>query len=173
MAYTTKPKGPNDFSLIAADGTGTPVTLNITNLNTDFSYSFTGSGSRRNVATMVQSLGTVIGAVEGEVGIPTVSFSVIMSDLSDAAAGSALDFFRKKGFYSSNVSTMGAGNPYTVDLRVTVESTNFTPAGSADDTFTLEDCCLTSWSFNVGSPVITLTFNFEQWGATTGDAATT
>jgi hypothetical protein len=77
---------------------------------------------------------------------------------STSAPGTPTEFLTKLGAYSANVSTLGSGTamPYTVDVRLTIEGTNF--GDTADETFTAEDVrCRISFSESADGYSISVT----------------
>jgi hypothetical protein len=70
----------------------------------------------------------------------------------------------KGGPFSGNTSTV-SGEVYTIDIRLTVEGTDY--GDSADPTITLSDCYCTI-DFSEGDPD-TLSVSFTCYGAISGD----
>lgn len=168
MAVSTRPKNLNNVSVVLKDGTGTPVSLTLFAETGDFSVS--GLKEVLNATTPYESRGKFIGVSHAARQYPSGSMSLIVTELSDASAGAIPDFVFRNGGYASNVSTTGSGTSqvYTIDIQVTIEGTNL--GDTADHTFTLEDCEVTSFDYADGDPC-TMTLAFICYGAVTGDLA--
>lgn len=97
---------------------------------------------------------------------PTGSFSVKLSQFTDATNGTFLDFLRRTGAFSSNVSTLGTGTglPYTIDLDIDIEGTDYGDA--ADHGLLATDVHFNAIGFAEGDPDI-INASFEVWGTIT------
>lgn len=151
-----------DGSLVAKDGTGTPVTLTIPFTTGDFSID--GLNQARRATTVYEARGQLTGLRKGAKSFPTGSFSCQIADYSDATDRTVLDFLNKQNSYSANISTTTAlGDVYTVDFVFTVEGTDL--GDSADHVITLEDCDC-SMGFAEGEPN-SISVSFTCYGAVT------
>lgn len=160
MPASTIIKHFTDGSLTVKDGTGTPVTLAIPFTMGDFSIS--GLNQSLRATNVYETRGVLVGLRKGAKSFPTGSFSCMIADYSDATNQTAIDFLRKTGSYSANISTTAAlGDVYTVDLVFTVEGTDL--GDSADHVITLEDCDC-SIDISEGEPN-TLSVSFTIYGA--------
>lgn len=124
------------------DGTGTPVTLTIGTDRGDLKI--TGLGAKLNAPQVMTRRGRFGSLNRGERVFPQVTFSCFMGNAvgsTTSAPGTPSEFLSKLGAYAANVSTLGANREYTVDIRLTIEGTNF--GDSSDETITCEDCVAT------------------------------
>jgi hypothetical protein len=150
-----------------SDGTGVPVTLTLSYDLGDFSVNF--NGNELNELVKIERRGKFVSAARGARTYPTASFSVVVTSLTGAVApGSAADFLLKQAAYSSNETTLGTGQPYAIDITLTVEGTDFGDSG--DETIVLDDCVLTDLAFSEGEPD-TIAFSVEVLGPITGSLA--
>jgi len=118
-------------SVQGEDGTGTPVTLALAyekgNIKGGPLADFL------NEAIKIVRRGKLISVAHGDRFWPKLSFSAFVGNVvgsSAIAPGTPTEFFTKKGAYSANVSTLGTGRPYAVNVKLTIEGTNF---GDAND----------------------------------------
>lgn len=170
MAVSTQMKNNTGGAILLKDGTGTPVTLNLTCDRGD--YAISGLGPKLNEVVKMERRGKFVTAAYAGRKYPSVSFTCYLTGFTAAAAeGPVSDFVLKRGAYSSNISTLGTGRPYTIDIGYTVEGTEF--GDSADHSFITEDCLLTDWSFGESADGSTITLTFDVLGAITGDLALT
>lgn len=140
-AESTVPKGAASGAITLIDGTSTPVTLSLAYSMGDLQGS--ELSQNLNEVVPVEVMGDFVGLVYGNRRYPSVSFSVSCHNIvgsSSTAPGTPLEFTTGKGAYSSNISTIGVGRPMLVDVKLTIEGTNFGDA--ADETITFEDCYL-------------------------------
>jgi len=141
MAVSTVIKHFTDGTITLEDGTsGTPVTLTVPFSQGDFSIS--GIQESQKAVNVYQSRGTLHTLRKGEKTFITGSFSARLADVSDASAGALLDFIQKTNAYSSNASTLGSGDVYTIKITLTIEGTDL--GDSADHTIVLDDCACTA-----------------------------
>ena len=143
MAVNDKPLTSNDVTVTLRDGTGTPITLTLTN---DVSVSVEGlTGRALNETVQVQRRGKHFGLAHGQRVYPTVTIEYIHNGWAGAtsAPGTPLEFVTFQGLYAANVSTTSGGtrSVKTVDVGIVFEGTDY---GDADGTLTLSDCYLQS-----------------------------
>jgi len=164
MALSSVAKTLYDGSLGVKDGTGTPLTCQVRWSQGDFSAA--GFKHKLNTVANYQSRGVIVSSRYTERETVTGSFSALVSDFSEATAGTLQDLILGVGAYSARVSTID-GDVMAFDMTYTIEATDL---GDSDDcTFTMEDCII-SWDFGEGDPD-TVSFSFECIGAITGDWA--
>lgn len=160
MAASEVIKHLYDGSLKLKDGTGTPVELvvpfSVGDLKAD-----NLKQTQRNTAKY-ETRGVLRSVRHTSRVYPSGSFTAYIADYSDATSQTVIDFLKKQGAYSANVSTLGAtAEVYTLDVVLTVEGTDLGDA--ADHTMTMEDCECT-FSLVEGEPNA-ITVNFEVLGA--------
>jgi len=137
MAASTVIKHLYDGLIALLDGTGTPVQLTVPFSMGDLSIKGLAQTQREVIA--YESRGVLNSVRHTKRTYPTGSFSYMIADYSDATNNTVIDFIRKAGSYNANTSTLGtASDVYTIDIKLTVEGTNF--GDSSDHTITLEDC---------------------------------
>ncbi len=147
MAYSTIPKVRRDGVLTLKDGTGTPVELEISYEEGNFTFDVA-----KEDQTVIRDRGTISTVRKGDEQPITGSFNAYMRQFTDnSEAGSILDFINKTGHYNSNVST-GSGVPfiehYCIDIVYKVEATSLE---TLDHSATLSKCICTV-SFAEGDP---------------------
>lgn len=147
MAYSTIPKVRRDGVLTLKDGTGTPVELEISYEEGNFTFDVA-----KEDQTVIRDRGTISTIRKGDEQPITGSFNAFMRQFTDnSEAGSILDFINKTGHYNTNVST-GSGVPfvehYCIDIVYKVEATSLE---TLDHTATLSKCICTV-SFAEGDP---------------------
>ena len=159
MAIDSVVRHDCDGTIQLLDGTGTPVTLDVPFSQGDFSLSGLSKEQREVVA--YQSRGTLHSIRLGDKTFPTVSFSAMLSNLTDATLTTALDFLRKAGSYSSNATqSTNSAEVFTVGMKLTIEGTDH--GASKDDVITLTNVACT---FDVGEGrPNTLTVNGTVYG---------
>lgn len=166
LAFTT-----NSASVTFRDGTGTPITLTLTN---DTTVTVDGlAGRALNEIVQVQRRGKHYALAHGQRVYPTVTIEFIHNGLKGAtsAPGTPLEFATFQGIYSSNVSTVATGTRgvKTIDILLSLEATDY--GGAADGSMILEDCYLQSHTpYSDGEPS-TYSMTFVVTGAITGDLA--
>ena len=164
MSASSVVKNFSDGSLTILDGS--TLTFVIPFDNGDFSAD--GLKYKRRETVAYQHRGVTSSIRHTSVTYPTFSFTCSMSTLTSATQTSISDAILKNGAWAAAVSTLGAtADVYTVDLKITVEGTNFGDAG--DPTTTFEDCEL-SFSFAEGDPN-TFSISGTCYGAVVGDLA--
>jgi hypothetical protein len=164
MPASVIPKHFTDGSVTFKDGTGTPVTLSVPFTMGDCSISGLAQDALGRATNAYETRGVLVGLRRGAREYPTFSMSLMVPDVSDGSNVTPLDFIRKKGAYTSNVSTTTAlGDVYTIDIVLTIEGTDLGDA--ADHTFTLEDVDCRA-DFAEGEPN-TLTINGTIYGTIT------
>lgn len=160
MAVSSYAKTNTMGAIGLADGTGTPVTLSLPYDRGDFSLS--GLSHVLNEPVAIERRGKFVSLAHGARRYPQVSFSCIVTSLTQSTGtGTAADFLLQREAYSANVSTLGTGHPYTVDVTLTIEGTDF--GDSADEVITCTDVYITDCSFAEGEPN-TLTFTGTVYG---------
>ena len=130
-------------SMQLIDGTGSPVTLSL--LYDRGNIKCTNWSQTLNELVKMVRRGRFVSAAHGERMFPVLSFSCFTGNLvgsSGTAPGTPWEFLTKKGAYSANISTLGANRLYCVDVKLTIEGTNY--GDTADETVTFEDCYVTS-----------------------------
>jgi hypothetical protein len=141
-APSTAPKNFARGVLLLSDGTGTPVTLVIPMAQGDFTL---GPISQYLNEPVIYTARTrIIGLGWGAPAQPAISLTAMVGNLvgsSNTAPGTVLEFITGKGAYAANISTLGANRPMTVDLRMTIEGTDF--GDTADETIDCEDVQMT------------------------------
>lgn len=168
MARSTFIKHYEDVSLKLADGTGTPIELTLLLDTGDISLSGLVDKLRETVA--YERKGALQTVRKAARVYPTGSFTCQVSEFSETATGTVLDFlFRTTGTpFAAAVSTLGANaQVFTLDMTITQEGTDFGDA--ADGTLTLADVDFTV-DYSAGEPN-TITLNFTVYGAISGDLA--
>jgi len=143
MAVNDKPLTLNDVTVTLSDGTGTPVTLTLTN---DTSVSVEGlTGRALNEVVSVQRRGKHFGLAHGQRVYPTVTIEYIHNGWvgATAAPGTPIEFVTFQGLYAANVSTTTGGtrSVKTVSVRIATEGTDY---GDTDGELIMEDCYLQS-----------------------------
>lgn len=134
-------KNADQGTIQLIDGTGTPVTLT---LSTDQgNLKATAFAATLNAIVVMERRGKFGSLNRGVRAFPQLTLTTFMGNFvgsTTSAPGTPMEFLTKKGAYSANVSTLGASREYTVDVKLTVEGTNF--GDTADETCTWEDCVL-------------------------------
>lgn len=165
----------SDFAKLDTHGTiklidGTPITPVELTLSYDMGdLSLSGFSKVLNELVKVERRGKFVSAGYGNRKYPQLTFTNLLMALTSAAApGTAREFLEQQGAYSANISTLGAGKPYTVHVEVTIEGSDF--GDSADHVFQADDCHLSDVGLSEGQPS-TLSFSLEVLGAISGDIA--
>ena len=134
-------------SIVLNDGTGTPLTLTVRFDSADLSLS--GLGALREVVTY-QSRGKTLNIRKGAPSYPSISFSCMVADLTEATGGTVLDWVAKRAPFTARVSTSTTiGDVDTSDITITFEGTDY--GDGADQTITCEDVHFTA-DFAQGEP---------------------
>jgi len=140
-----------DCSLVASDGTGTPVTATLALFNGELSLS--GIAQNGQQVTVIESQGSVVGARRGARSIPTLTVGAYLSTPNDALRSLVL------GETGSTTSTTAAiGDAFTVDLALGLNITGETR------TITLKDCVCVNCEISIGDPS-TASLEFKCLGA--------
>jgi len=151
-----------DGTISLKDGTGTPVVFTSAFSQGDFTAS--GLEPDQRAATAYEARGVLKSIRLGARSYPTGSFSVMMTDVSDAGDDTLVDFVLKQNGYSGNISTTAAaGDAYTVTITLTIEGTDHGDA--ADHAIELADCRCTV-DVAEGEPN-TVTVSFTCYGSVT------
>ncbi len=161
MAYSTIPKVRRDGIITLKDGSGGPVTLEVSYEEGNFTFDQT-----KEDQTVIRDRGTIVTVRKGDEQPITGSFNAYMRQFTDLSeTGSILDFINKTGNYSGNVST-GSGVPFTehyaIDIEYKVEATSLE---SLDHSATLSKCVCTV-SFAEGDPS-SFSISFTCYGGVT------
>ena len=125
MAYSVVPKMRRDGKITLKDGTGSPVTLEVSFEAGDYNFTPTKSAE-----VVIRDRHAITNVRRGdEEPSATGSFTLYMREFTDSAqAGSVLDFVNKTGSYASNISTGATGTPrieeYCIDIEYTAEGTD-------------------------------------------------
>tara|TARA_R110000824_G_C14806383_1_gene635048 strand:+ start:73 stop:582 length:510 start_codon:yes stop_codon:yes gene_type:complete len=142
MAHSTVVKNFRDGSLLIEDGTGTPLAFTVIYEAGDFSISGLVQGQKET--TVYLDRGDLGSLRHTNQTFPSGSFSMHMTDLSDASYGTALDLMLQRNKYAPGsgtpgVSTLGANSEvYTVKLTLTIEGSDH--GDDSDHTIVLDDC---------------------------------
>lgn len=140
----------------------TPVTLTVAFSVGDLTIKGLAQTLREVIA--YESRGTLASVRHTKRTFPTGSFSYMLADYSDSTNNTVIDFIRKLASYSGNTSTLGTtSDVYTIDIRLTVEGTNF--GDGSDHVILLEDCHCTI-DLDEGEPNKG-TISFTCYGAVT------
>ena len=161
MAASTVVKHLFDGSIVVNDGTGSPVTLAVPFTQGDLALDNLMQGGRGVQA--YQTRGVFHSLRLTGVEFPTLNFSAMLADLSDATDGTLVDFVLKQNSYSGNISTLAGSDTYCVDVVLTIEGTDVGDA--ADHTITLTDVHFTM-AIAEGEPD-TVTLSGTVYGSTT------
>jgi len=167
MALSNFVKNFGNGTIVASDGTGTPVTMTLAFDNGDLSLNNVKKILRETVAYERKGLLKTVSL--GNRIYPTISFTLQMAQFTDASASVFNDFCFFQNKYVANITTLNDNDQeYAIKLQFTAEGTNF--GDSADHTFTADDCVPILDSFSEGDPN-TFSFSFTVYGAITGDIA--
>lgn len=142
-APSGQPKNFNKGVMRLSDGTGTPVTLTVP--LEQGNYKIGPLKRKLNEAVKYETRGVFRGLGYGKRIYPSLTFSALLGNLigsSASAPGSLLEMLVGLGAYSANVSTLGANRDMTLDVRLTVEGTDW--GDTADETIDAEDCLCTA-----------------------------
>jgi hypothetical protein len=162
MAYSVVPKMRRDSKITLKDGTGTPVTLEISFEEGNFQFTPT-----KPEQVVIRDRHAISNIRRGnEEATASGSFTIYLREFTDSAqAGSAIDFVNKTGFYASNVSTGATGTPrieeYCIDIEFEVEGTD--NGDDADHVATLTKC-ICDLAITEGDPS-TIQISFVSYGA--------
>lgn len=168
MALSTVVK--NSFtsgSIIVSDGTGTPLTVTVQFDQADFAVS--GLKDKLKDVTAYQTRGTLHSVRYAARSFPTLSFSFMVSEFSEASAGTLIDMITGKSStpFAARVSTLGAtADVMTFDVKLTVEASDF-ESGTSDLSLICEDVFL-EFDFSEGDPD-TISVSGTIYGNVTGN----
>lgn len=142
-AESSQIKLASDGAVTLLDGTGTPVTLALQYSDGDLSAS--NLSDKLNEVVPIAPRGRFKSLGSGARRYPEISLTLYSANIvgsTASAPGAPLEFLAGIGAYSANVSTLGTGRRMTVDVKLTVEGTDY--GDTADETITFEDCHLTA-----------------------------
>ena len=123
-------------TLVVKDGTGTPLSVTMRFDNADLTISGIQQALKETKA--YQSRGKFVSLRKGPRAPLTGSFSLMLTDLSEASSGTFLDMVIGKGAFSSRVTTGRiGGDVVTFDMVWTVEGTTY--GDGSDQTVELQD----------------------------------
>jgi hypothetical protein len=165
MALSNYVKNDVQGSITLKDGTGTPVTMDV-----DFDLgdvSLSGLSEKLNESVNIERRGKLKDVGYGARTYPSLSFSILVAQFTDASADVVTDFLLRQGKFSGNISTLGAGRPYAVDVVFTIEGT---AVDGTDHTWTAHDF-VPNQDFSEGSPADTIAVSGDVRGPITGDIA--
>ena len=150
MAESTVVKNFRDGTIQLKDGTGTPVTYTVSVEEGNLKIGGMNVTSKSYEKAIYQDRGEVASVRKTLRKFPTLSFDIMLRDVSDASSGTFLDFCLKQNAYSGNVSTLGANMEYTITVVLTIEGTDH--GDSADHTITMADVLVTDVGVEEGDP---------------------
>ena len=144
MAESTVVKVRRDGTIILKDGGS--GTYTVAYENGDLSF----DGGSKADRIVIRDRGTIVGLRAGDDPVPSLTFTTMMRDFSDATGPSLIDFLDKTGGASGATSTGGTGfEQYLIDIEFTVEGTS---QGDSNDHRATAAKCLCTWSFSEGDP---------------------
>lgn len=170
MPISTAGKTSNYARITLSDG-ATPTPATLTGIFDMGDVSFSNLGTVLNELVHLQRRGKYVSTAHGERKFPQITFTEMQVEKgSSTNAGALLDFMRKVGAHSSNVSTGGSGSkrPYAFNLTYATEGTDL--GDDADGSTVFTRCYLMDYSFTEGQPNA-FSFTIECVGAITGDLA--
>ena len=156
MAYSTIVKTKRDGLIQLRDGTGSPVTLDVSYEDGNLTFE-----TPLDDQTVIRDRGALANVRKGDSQPITGSFAFHFRQFTDSAnPGSVTDFCSGSGNYSANISTGLAGPPYVahfcVDIQFKIEGTDLGDAKDHQCNIAKAVCSL---SFSEGeSDVWTLSF---------------
>ena len=157
MAESTVVKVRRDGTITLSSGDGTPVTYTVAYENGDVSF----DGGSKADRIVIKDRGTIVGLRKGDDPVPSLSFTVMMREFTDASSGTLIDFLDKTGNYNANTSTGGTGyEQYLIDIAFQIEGTSH---GDANDHLATASNCLCTWSFSESDPD-TISVSAEVYG---------
>ena len=169
MAVNANVLGDNNLSVVFEDGTGTPVTLTLTN---DLEVSVTGlTGGKLNSVEKITRRGGLFAVASGERIFPQVTITFIHTGFKGATAapGTALEFATFQGLYSANISTYAGGtkSEKAITIKIMGEMSDY---GGADAALTLKHCFLVAHDLlTPGTPNNTFSLTFDVCGDVDAD----
>jgi len=177
MAVSSFAKNFSHGSLVAKDGTGTPLSHTLTVDMGDYAIAGVVPGGRE--VTDYERRGVYYSSAFTTRKYPTITFTCMLNEFANSGAGdgSFIDFlFAQTGDYSALVSTIApsgatAGKvPTAITLEFTLETSSF--GDGTDEVLVATKCRIESVDFAEGDPDL-LTFSFKVLGAMTGPWAMT
>lgn len=150
MAYSTVPKTRRDGVITLSD-LAAAHTLEVAYEEGNLSI----STPQTYASQVFRDRGDTVAVREGDDQQITGTFSFHMRQFTDAVElGSILDFIRKSGIYSTNVSVGTAGIPYVeqycIDLTYVADGTSVGDAAATQ--VVLSKCVIDSYEFTEGDP---------------------
>lgn len=170
MAISTKQKYLKHLSLVFADGAASPTTLTVPHTRGDTKLSgLTPKVLNKTVKTIAR--GELIGAGKGERGFPVFSLSAYITCFKAAAApGPVIAYVLGSADpYTALVSTLAIGDEDMQTINIQVTEKGLILGDTADHTYTLHDCDLTSCDWAEGEEGMFVDLSFEVLGEIDGD----
>lgn len=133
----------NSGSIALKDGT--PLTVTLQFGMGDFSVS--GLCPNLREVTAYESRGVLIATRQTTRVYPTLTFSAMVAEFSEATAGTICDMIHGTSQYAARVSTR-VGDAMCFDVVLTIEGTNY---GGVDCNWTFEDVHI-KWDYAQGDP---------------------
>ena len=161
MAASTVVKNFADGTLALFDGAGSPNTITASFSQGDMSID--GLVEDQREISAYETRGVLKSVRKTTRVYPSGSFSIMLTDLSDASDTTVVDFCLKQNSFSGNTSTLTGSDVYAIKITLAVEGTNFGDAN--DHSITLDDCRCTL-AIAEGDPS-TVTVSFTCYGAIT------
>jgi hypothetical protein len=126
MALSTTVRDQWDTgSVTISDGTAvTPLEVVVQFDSADFAIQ--GLTDNQRADNVYQGRGAVRSVRPGEFTPATISFSCMVSQLTEATVGTALDMIRGTGFFAARVGTLGTSNQVTLDVEFSTTDTVIT-----------------------------------------------
>lgn len=155
-------------SITLQDGTGSPLEVVVDFDQGDLSLS--GMKAALKDTAAYQTRGTLRSVRHTSRTFPTISFSAMMSEFTDASGGTAIDMIMGKTGtpFAARVSTLGA-NADVMAFKVKIQIEGTDNGDSQDHEIQFDDVEL-SFDWSEGDPS-TFSFSGTVWGAITGDIA--
>lgn len=153
----------NTMGLVRLGSASNAVTLDLAYDKGDVTIS--NLGPKLNEHVKIERRGKFVSNAFGARVYPQVSLSMFVGNLAGSSAtapGTPLEMLTALGAYSANVSAAGTGRPVTVNVRLTIEGTNF--GDTADETVTLNNVYCTM-AFNEAVDGYTLAITGEVLGS--------
>lgn len=167
LSTAVKSKNHGTLTFTVPGTTGAPTTpVSLVGQFDKGDFSFDGAQAELNAMSPVFRRGAVVDATNGDPELITGSFSGIMNEFSDTATGTLASFALKQEPFTDNLSSMGAGRPYMMDITWTVEGTDL--GDDADSEIVFHDCRVVIGG-EEGDPSNNFNFSFTCLGGVTGD----
>lgn len=168
MAFSDVVKTQFDAgSVQVADGT-TPTALSATVRLDQGNFQLQGLMEDLREATVYETRGKMASVRKAGRTYPTLSFSALVAEFTEATTGTLLDLIMGWNNFSARVTTLGRGDVMTFDVTFTMEGTDYGDA--ADHVIVCKDVHISA-DFAEGDPN-TLTFNGTVYGEITIDGET-